>query len=257
MNKLVIDNGGMPLHGNDFRFIDAGIREAIKGLLYGICPENCILGGLFYTKNGTQYVIQEGFVCLGFEVRFVPSQTLICLPNQIIEIHPDDTWDINGLDVFANNQSNNTYQVRRAKCVAVTNVADTLELVAGPFYRKELNNVIVSVSLTSSNQFSPSVAPYQNNPPLRVYKDGNLKNINGVIDMGNSIPNQQDTLLFNISDAEFRPTRPVFQVISVEGGGGEQHQAKISILPNGNVFIYKYDSSIITYEYAYINISFV
>lgn len=123
MNRLEIPDGGMPLHGDDFRFIDEAMREALKGLihLYTDTEGNCILSGLEYSVINGQFSCTEGFVCLNNEICYVPS-TSFAVGTTVgnianVNIVADNYYDENGNDVFEDGVSRNTYAIRRAKII--------------------------------------------------------------------------------------------------------------------------------------------
>lgn len=123
----------MPLHGDDFRFIDAGLRDAFKGVVHLYAAQNdgnIILSGLEVTQSGGQVFVSEGYVCLDYEVRFLPASSLsVSGSTASLNIVADNYYEPNGNDVFEDGVSRDTYAVRRAKIVNGLTDANDFPLV--------------------------------------------------------------------------------------------------------------------------------
>lgn len=120
------DNGGLPLALNDFRWIDAGYREAFKALMsgYGVVDsEAVIISGCERTLATGTVSIAEGYISLGGEICLVPAHT-----------YPEPTggqleyWDLytsfdpEGYKVFQSTLDYDTYQKRIAKITVASSV---------------------------------------------------------------------------------------------------------------------------------------
>lgn len=131
MNRLLSKTGGMPLHLDDFDFIQDAFKEGLKGAIYPFALRNSgnvILEGCNITFDGATANISEGFVCLGYEVYFVPAHSVATTDLANTSIKEDITFDPNGLDVFADSVSKDTYEVRRAKATVTLNSGDEIIL---------------------------------------------------------------------------------------------------------------------------------
>lgn len=109
----------MPLHGDDFQFIQDAINEGLKGSLFRFtegASGNMILAGCGVTDNGGgNYDVAEGFVVLGYEVCYVPAHSFVSasgLSGSSIKLVT--TYDSDGQDTFADAVVRDTYEVRRA-----------------------------------------------------------------------------------------------------------------------------------------------
>lgn len=117
MNKLTIPNGGMPLHGDDFAWMQDGIQEAIEGALHLFAAPhggNLILSGCEATISGGAIAYAPGFVLLGHEVLRFEGTTLSNTINDGHKWKLAITYDPAGNDVFADTVARDTYEVRRA-----------------------------------------------------------------------------------------------------------------------------------------------
>jgi hypothetical protein len=114
MNKLVIPNGGMPLHGDDFDFIHNSNLEAFKGLIHLYAAPhngNMILSGCEVTGN----TVAAGYVLIDYEVCYFAGGVMSnSVPNYSYRYILTVVYDASGKDVFADSVTRDTYQVRRA-----------------------------------------------------------------------------------------------------------------------------------------------
>lgn len=109
----------MPLHGDDFQFIQDAINEGLKGALHRFTAGssgNMILSGCGVTDNGAgNYDVAEGYVVLGYEICYVPAHSFVSasgLSGSSIKL--STTYDSDGQDTFADAVVRDTYEVRRA-----------------------------------------------------------------------------------------------------------------------------------------------
>jgi hypothetical protein len=113
MNKVLFPNGGRPLYGDDFRYMDAAFRDSINALLKGFADVN---GNLII--NGCKIIggyISEGWVLLNNEAMFMPQQTYTA--GQTHGIVSDITFDPAGMRILANTQQADCFERRQAKTV--------------------------------------------------------------------------------------------------------------------------------------------
>lgn len=113
MNKLIFPNGGVPLQGDDFRFMQDALRDATNAPMQGLGSLPFIVYGCDFTINGSNMQVNEGYVFLENELCYVPSSTVPYAPN--LEIYLDISYSPQGLEIAANGQSINTYQLRIGK----------------------------------------------------------------------------------------------------------------------------------------------
>lgn len=118
MNRLLIPNGGMPFEGDDLLWMQNGIREGIANILtamYG--NEDIIVSGVSLNQNGTDIHYTEGYVVIDGELLYLPAGTAsgVAQEPERAYIVPDISYDMDGADVFADGQTKDTYEIRKAK----------------------------------------------------------------------------------------------------------------------------------------------
>lgn len=120
MDKLRFPNGGVSLEADDFRYTDAGIREAILGLAK-IFGDTFRISGVELVQVGatTEYNYTAGYAVLNGEVMKVDASAapidIAALPY--IYIEEDISYPASGVEVLENSTTDNTYEQRRAKLV--------------------------------------------------------------------------------------------------------------------------------------------
>lgn len=117
MNKLLTPNGGMPLEGDDFRWEQDAIRDAMKGMLHYYAQPtsgHLILSGCAISFASGNASVTEGYVCINFEVCYVPAHTVAVASLAASSLKIVETYDAAGLEVFADSVSRDTYAIRRA-----------------------------------------------------------------------------------------------------------------------------------------------
>jgi hypothetical protein len=128
MNKLKIPNGGMPLHGDDFEWLQAASKDAIKGMVHAFAVPfsgNMILSGCEVAGSA----VAPGYVLIDYEVCYYPGGTLPTSINDGPKFVLSVTYDAAGADVFADSVTRDTYEVRRA--VVVDNFTG-IDVSSGP-----------------------------------------------------------------------------------------------------------------------------
>jgi hypothetical protein len=161
MNKLLIPNGGMPLEGDDFRWEQEAVRDALKGIVhYFAAPSsgNLILSGCNITFGGGNAAITTGYVCINYEICFVPAQTVAVssLANSSLKIL--ETYDATGLEVFADSVSRDTYAIRRA--IISDGLAGSNEIIlATPVYLADRLSGSVQAMTSPVTSFASGFSP--------------------------------------------------------------------------------------------------
>lgn len=122
MNNLKTTQvGGQPIVLDDLRFIHEATTQAFKGVMssYGIAAaDGIILSGVIRSIVGPDVEYTEGYVSLGGEVLYFPAQTYpipVTPENEYLTI--DVSYAPEGLKVFENTTSKDTYEVRNALMV--------------------------------------------------------------------------------------------------------------------------------------------
>lgn len=122
MNKIETTGiGGIPIVLDDLRFLHASYLEAFKGLAspFGIAAADAIiLSGVIRSIVGADVEYTEGYVAYNGEIHHFPAQTYpepVNPENEYLVV--DVTYDVEGLKVFENATSHDTYEVRKVKIV--------------------------------------------------------------------------------------------------------------------------------------------
>lgn len=142
MNKLLFPNGGLPLYGNDFDFMQSSLREGIHTTLRPICEQTggkmVVSGCALSFNSGTgSYFIAAGWVMIDYELLwFVGGDTGVTDPNGIIDIELEaytyaDTH-ANATRTMVDSSSQNIWQRREAR-FAVTPVVTKLQVALNEF----------------------------------------------------------------------------------------------------------------------------
>lgn len=114
MDQLKTDiNGKFPFVLDDIRFLDEAYRNAFIALAKGVSfNENVILSGLDITTNGNNsYTYSEGFVIIEGRILLVNETTLSVEEEEIVVVRMGESWNSQGLKMFANNTLHQTYKV--------------------------------------------------------------------------------------------------------------------------------------------------
>lgn len=125
-NFKTTDNGGLPFVLDDFRWIDAGYREAFKGIMsaYGVADSTAvIISGCARTVASGTVTIAEGFVSLGGEICYVPLHTYAEPSGGQVEYFDlIVTYDPLGNKPFQSTVNYNTYEKRACKITVASSV---------------------------------------------------------------------------------------------------------------------------------------
>jgi len=133
MDILKPKTGGMPLHSEDFTFLQDAYAKAIQGL----APNNCVLWGCLLSEdtNNNVFEITEGFVFIFGEIYYVPGETVkgnntggtsnykasdYAWPNDQTFLDDfafelDEDWDTTGNDTFHDSVNKDTYRTRQMR----------------------------------------------------------------------------------------------------------------------------------------------
>lgn len=117
MNRLAHPDGGMPFQGEDIDWMQDAMLEGIKGISYPFVKKysgNCILSGCDISYSGGSATITEGYVMIDFEVCYCAAQTVAVTSLAASSLKVSSSYDPEGLEVFADNVSRDTYEVRIA-----------------------------------------------------------------------------------------------------------------------------------------------
>lgn len=134
----------MPLDGDDFMWIEAGLLEAFRGSMWWAIAgqENMIIRGGEITLAGLDASITAGFAVIGGEICYIPSHTVTVSGLATSSLKVVETYDVSGLEVFADSVSRNTYAIRRAMITDGLNSGDEIVLNAPKrlFYEQTFNS---------------------------------------------------------------------------------------------------------------------
>lgn len=239
MNKLVIPNGGMPLHGNDFEWIHAGVVEALKGVvsLFGATSSGSfIISGCEASILAGNVSITEGFACIGWEVCFCPAQTIVAAAIADVSIKLVQSYDSAGLELFADAVARDTYAVRRG-IISTGSTSPEINLASPVRLPKRLEDIILSQEVEHEvSSFQPN---FSSGLPLTLKRVLNRVYIQGNLFYGGSSSNAADLHAFTIP-AEFRPSNPIYFM----GTTTENDLFRITIYPAGQVYAQYYGSPV-------------
>lgn len=106
----------MPFQLDDLDFMQEATKEGMKGLLHEFARQNSgnvVLSGCQVSPNASNFDISEGYVMLDYEVLYFAGVTNITSDQPYFEL--EVTYDPAGNDVFFDNVTRDTYEVRQAK----------------------------------------------------------------------------------------------------------------------------------------------
>ena len=233
MNKLEIQNGGMPFEGDDINWLDSAYREGMKGVVDLFANPHdgfMVLSGMTYSDDDFNVTINEGFCLLDYEICFFPQTVLPSavganLPN--ISIHLITSYDASGLEAFADGQSKDTYQIRQAQAVVGLLGSNEIVLVNAPRLDAQITTVV------ESQGSEVTIGSFLNNwstggEIVKARKLLGFVDLRGKIDEGTT-----NDIVFNLSSS-YRPPNEVIGVCSMTVS---PYIARIKIATNGDVTI--------------------
>lgn len=237
MNKILFPNGGAPLYGDDFGFLDTAQRDAFKGIAYEIAKlynGNLILGGCEVSVAGANFTVAEGYVMIGYEVCYFPGFTGPVAGGAYGYFSLSTTYDSGGQKVFANASTQQTWQVRRATftpnvlsggaldTTEVKRLSDGLEALIS-------SKIISSTSFTMINGWAKVTA---NNPTL--YK--HLKNVTLIGDFTVGTLASNSWTKITTLPVGFRPIQRIKSLQPVLNSAPEFGSVMIEVFQNGEVY---------------------
>lgn len=125
--RLVIPNGGMPLEGDDFVWMQDGIDKTIRGVFEDIAARvpqtghpntwgNFIISGCEVTDLGNSLVaVTEGYVYIEGEILYTPAVASVSTATGALGYIKHVYFDPAGQEVMQNGSIEHTYEVRRAQ----------------------------------------------------------------------------------------------------------------------------------------------
>lgn len=249
----------MPLHGDDFNWIDAAVRDSFKGILYELAAANSgnmILGGCAFSETLTDATIAEGYVMLNWEVLYVPAITYTKTSLYTFLV-PDIHFDPSGSEVFANGSTQDTYQVRRAKLDSFPSVGTPQILMStnndlgfrfsNVLYGAMMNKITESSSVSFFNGCSSNISN-----PVRLYRHFRQVNFMGDVTLG-TLNGSTFTKIAQLP-VGYRPAKGL-KVICAAFDSGLYGSIMVEVQDNGDVYAILVDSN--TYFIASLDISFV
>ena len=123
MNNLLNPNGGMPLYGDDLRFIQESYFEGFKALLAmisEISPNGFIISGCKVTQQSGTFDVSEGYICIQGEICYAPAVSAV--PNSFIPTCGyvlNTYYDPTGNHLFDDGILRDKYEVRQASLALV------------------------------------------------------------------------------------------------------------------------------------------
>lgn len=222
MNKFLTPNGGMPIFGDDFAYLDAAYRDGFKGILHELAlsapvPGNMVLGGCELTIVSGTVTLSAGYLLLDNEVFFYAGQSWPVASGTTGVFSTSISTDTAGNRMFANGTTQSPWQKRIAVFTPTTSPSGgdfelgVLPRLSALIYNKMLNLSVSSAAFTMVNGWAKSAAP--NDPLLSKH----FKQVSwaGNFDMG-TITNTSWTLITTLP-AGFRPAKRVRQPVMVNG----------------------------------------
>lgn len=169
MNKLTIPNGGMPFEGDDLLYMQDQLRDTFKAFLKAFSPDNAnfILQGFETTSGDGITDIAPGLVVIDYEILPFEGATLPTenIPAKALGLQI--TYDPAGNEVFADQVSKDTYEVRKAIIKDVENITNELRFTdsAGHFgfYVSNLSGLIKVYDIPLISGFGGSLKAYKFN----------------------------------------------------------------------------------------------
>jgi len=146
MKRLLTNpDGGFPLTLSDFRWITAGLFESTLGIVSTVCnPENVvILSGCERSIVGTTVTVTAGWITIGGEVFRVNEHTFENATSLQEFWSFDELFDPEGLKVYANSVSHDTYSEKVYKVVTGAPPVDATEYSLTKTYNQLVTSNLV------------------------------------------------------------------------------------------------------------------
>jgi hypothetical protein len=192
MNKLLFPNGGCPVYGDDFIFLDTAQRDTFKAVLFEVSTiynGYLILGGCGITIAGANFTVAPGYLLVDYEICRFDGGTYSTAGGIDGSFAFSVSNDSGGLKTFANGSTQNTWQIRKV-------VFNAGLPAGGPLDYAELSNysdgieALLNQKVTSSNSFSMinGWSKSVSEPPV-LYKHLKQVNLNGELVPGTMLVN--------------------------------------------------------------------
>lgn len=236
MNKLLFPNGGAPLYGDDFGFLDAASRDALKGVLFEVASlygGNLILGGCQITVAGANFTVSPGYLMVAYEVCVFEGGTYSVSGGVDGYFTLSVTNDAGGLKTFANGSTANTWQVRKVTFNPGAVAGGSLDYYDLARYSDGVENLIngrvsSSTAFTMINLWSKSVAE----PPI-LYKHLRSVHLQGELLPGTIAANSWTKI--TTLPLGFRPIKR-FKTVQAAYQSTAYGNILLDVFTNGEVF---------------------
>ncbi|MBL7813399.1 MAG: hypothetical protein JNL70_00235 [Saprospiraceae bacterium] len=240
MNKLLFPNGGLPLYGNDFDFMQSGLHEGINAVLRPFAEQvsgNMIVSGLDFTLVGSNYHISDGWVMLNYELlKFVGGDTGITDPvdlqdGVVVELYVFQDSSPNATRTMANGSTENVWQRRQARLAVVgglpsLTVSDSIRL-----------EYLLSIAIEGIADVSVPMIDFENSWTgsglfsNRIIRRGKTVILRGLLSVG-TIDDAVFTQIFTIQEG-FRPKVRQYFICAMPNTS----IALVDITTSGNVLV--------------------
>lgn len=238
MNKLLVPNGGMPLFGDDFGFLDTANRDAFKGIIFEVAKlysGNMILGGCELTIAGANFTVASGYLMIAYEVCYFAGFTGTVAGGAYGYFALNTSFDSAGLKSFANGSSQNTWQLRTASFtpnVLSGGALDYTEL----FRFSDGLEALLTGKMKSSTSFTMIAgwAKVTSNTPT-LYK--HFRNIDLVGDLTPGTISQTSFTKITTLPSGFRPVQRFKSIqAAFSSTSGVYGNVQIEVFTNGEVY---------------------
>lgn len=240
MNKLLFPNGGLPLYGNDFDFMQNGLHEGINAILRPFAEQvggNMIVSGLDFTLVGSNYHISDGWVMLNYELlKFIGGDTGITdsvdlQDGVVVELYVFQDSSPNATRIMASGATENVWQRRQARLATIGGLA---ALTVSDSIRLEY---LLSIAIEGVADISVPMLDFENSWTSsglfsnRIIRRGKTVILRGLLTVG-AIDDTNFTKIFTIQEG-FRPKVRQYFICAMPNTS----IALVDILTNGFVFV--------------------
>lgn len=236
MNKLLFPNGGTPLYGDDFIFLDSAQRDSFKGILFEVAKAyggNLILGGCELTVTGPNFTVAEGYLMINYEICHFAGGTYSVSGGATGHFTLATSFDAGGLKNMANSGTQNTWEVRRCNFTPYSLTGGVLDYPELRRTSDAIDNllqqkVVSSTTFTMLNLWAKSVSE----PPVL------YRNLRTVYIQGELIPGTLTTNSWTKITVIPQGFRPLKRLKSVQAAYQSTSYGSVllDVFPNGDVF---------------------
>jgi hypothetical protein len=189
----------MPLHGDDFDFIQSATKDAMKGLIHLFAAPhsgNMILSGCQVSGSS----VSSGYIVLDYEVCYFAGGALPSVVNDGAKYVLSVSYDTAGNDVFADSVARDTYEVRRA---VIVDAFAGMDVATAPRLDARLSAILEGFNTQAQvvsffNGWTASGQVFVKKLP------GGLKVLYGALGVG-SISSASATKVCTLPDAQYWP----------------------------------------------------